>query len=110
MREMPARTVPSMGCRMSSRPVSVRVAARQRSSHCLSGSVAVSNSADKRSSPAGPRLPASRAPSNGPHKPPALAPAAISANRRLADSMRNTSAIRLQAMETTNRLNTDSQT
>ncbi|MNQ30841.1 hypothetical protein D3C85_441950 [compost metagenome] len=99
-----------MGCLISSRLMSVRVAARHRNSHCLSGRVAVSSSADNSNRPAGPSAPASNAPSSGPHSPPALAPAAIKANRRLADSMRNTSAIRLQAMETTNKLNTDSHT
>jgi len=34
----------------------------------------------------------------------------MKANNRLACSVRNTSAIRLQATETTNRLNTDNQT
>ena len=54
--------------------------------------------------PDSPTVPIRSALSSGPHSPPTLAPAAMKANSRRAWAPSNTSAIRLQATETTNRL------
>ena len=71
---------------------------------------ATSSIADSHSSPAWPMEPTRATPSSGPTSPPALAPAAISANRRLACEVGNRSASTLHATEIATRLNTDSHT
>ena len=65
---------------------------------------AASSSAANSIKPNCPNTPTSNALSAGPTSPPTLAPAAMKANSRRACGASNTSAIRLQATETTNRL------
>ncbi|MNP62219.1 hypothetical protein D3C76_1574770 [compost metagenome] len=67
------------------------------------------NTVASTTSPAWPISPTSKVPSNGPSKPPKLAPAASKPNRRLACSLENRSASTLQASEMVSRLNIDNQ-
>ena len=67
------------------------------------------NSDDSSSNPPCPSGRTSTVARIGPVSPPALAPAAISANRRLASALANTSASTLHASEISNRLITDTQ-
>ena len=73
------------------------------------GNVDENSLADSTSNPPWPSTPTSKVASNGPSSPPALAPAAISANRRLASALANTSASTLQASEISSRLTTEIQ-
>jgi hypothetical protein len=76
----------------------------------MHGIVARSSSIDSMTSPAVPSPPASHCVSNGPMIAPALPPAAMGPNRRRASSPRKMSAMKLQKTDTTNMLNTLSQT
>ncbi|MNC63571.1 hypothetical protein D3C75_1137010 [compost metagenome] len=67
------------------------------------------NMAASETSPACPSGETSSVPSNGPLKPPKLAPAASSPNKRLPCSVENRSVRTLQASEMVSRLNTDNQ-
>ena len=84
-------------------------ASRQRCTVRAENAAASSRHADRNSSPACPIGRTRATPSSGPTRPPALAPAAISANRRLAWATANRSTSTLHATEMAIMLNTDSQ-
>ena len=76
----------------------------------MSGKVASSSRVEIASKPAWPSGATSREAISGPTSPPRLAPAATCPNRRRACPRRMMSAMKLHAMEMTNRLKTLSHT